>query len=304
MLFIAARLPGLSHFVLVIAMLAALASCDDTTPEENALLWRIERQGHQTSYLFGTLHVATPDIADPAPAVREALLAVEQFAGETDLQMLNAVFRAEAMMAPVEERVHRILDAELLERTVSRAHCYGLSPDEVRTAPIWYVVSLFTLAYPESDPELRDAPILDLELARIAEMAGMPVLGLETEPQVLAVLRDMDREDQIGLLREVTRRGECFADEADVWLERYRQGDLAGLDQLQEDWLDTVEDPALWRRFFQWLDGDRNPRMADRMEYFMKAGSSFFAVGAAHLTGKDGLIALLRQRGWSVEPVK
>jgi hypothetical protein len=44
--------------------------------------------------------------------------------------------------------------------------------------------------------------------------------------------------------------------------------------------------------------------MADRMEVFMKLGSAFFAVGAFHLAGEDGLVALLRRRGWSVEPVE
>ena len=36
----------------------------------------------------------------------------------------------------------------------------------------------------------------------------------------------------------------------------------------------------------------------------MKEAPSFVAVGAMHLPGKAGLIALLREQGFKVEPVK
>jgi len=40
--------------------------------------------------------------------------------------------------------------------------------------------------------------------------------------------------------------------------------------------------------------------MADRAEPYIKKGSTFIAVGAAHLPGKEGVIGLLRKKGYKV----
>lgn len=289
-------------FALVLAALVGLHACDDPTP--NALLWRIQKAGFSTSYLFGTLHVAAPDIADPSPAVREALLQADLFAAETQLEMLGAVVSAEVRMAPPEERADRVLDAELLGRVVKMAPCYGITPDDLRDAPVWYVVSLLTSVDPGRDARLQGVRTLDEELAEIAKMAGMPVIGLETVPQHLALFMAMSRQDQIGMLREIAKHTDCPAERAGPWLDLYRKADLAGIHRLQEDQLEKTDDPELWRRYYRRFGADRNPRMAERMELFMNHGSAFFAVGAFHLAGENGLVALLRRRGWRVEPVE
>jgi uncharacterized protein YbaP (TraB family) len=47
----------------------------------------------------------------------------------------------------------------------------------------------------------------------------------------------------------------------------------------------------------------RNIKMARRMDSLAHIRNSFFAVGAAHLPGDSGIISLLRQKGFIVEPV-
>jgi hypothetical protein len=47
----------------------------------------------------------------------------------------------------------------------------------------------------------------------------------------------------------------------------------------------------------------RNLKMADRIKEMSAGKSCFFAVGAAHLPGEDGLIELLTAKGFKVEPV-
>ena len=49
---------------------------------------------------------------------------------------------------------------------------------------------------------------------------------------------------------------------------------------------------------------DRNPHMADVAEQFVKGQDrGFMVVGAAHMVGKEGIVELLRQRGYKVEQV-
>jgi uncharacterized protein YbaP (TraB family) len=68
------------------------------------------------------------------------------------------------------------------------------------------------------------------------------------------------------------------------------------MEQAGRDGLPEHADKALLR--------DRNVLMAQRADQFMRMhGSLFVAVGAAHLTGPNGLIEELRSLGYDVEPV-
>jgi uncharacterized protein YbaP (TraB family) len=48
---------------------------------------------------------------------------------------------------------------------------------------------------------------------------------------------------------------------------------------------------------------DRNKVMAERAAPILDSGNVFMAVGALHLPGKDGVIELLRQQGFTVTAV-
>ena len=49
---------------------------------------------------------------------------------------------------------------------------------------------------------------------------------------------------------------------------------------------------------------DRNLRMADAAEQFLKGKeAAFVVVGAAHMVGRDGVISILEKRGYKVEQV-
>jgi len=52
--------------------------------------------------------------------------------------------------------------------------------------------------------------------------------------------------------------------------------------------------------FYQSLVLDRNRRWIPRIESCLATGSCFVVVGAAHMVGSDGLIAMLRQKGYKI----
>jgi uncharacterized protein YbaP (TraB family) len=85
-------------------------------------------------------------------------------------------------------------------------------------------------------------------------------------------------------------------------LAAYTRQDLAAMMALNEAAMATG-DPRLAREFQRRLIVDRNHRMAERMEPYLRQGGAFVAVGALHLPGDQGLIRLLEQRGYSVRVV-
>ena len=78
-------------------------------------------------------------------------------------------------------------------------------------------------------------------------------------------------------------------------LKYYQKQQLSEIAQLiEESSNEKVTDLLLTRR---------NYVMADRIAVFLPKESVFIAIGAGHLPGKEGVIELLRKKGFTVEPV-
>ena len=133
-------------------------------------------------------------------------------------------------------------------------------------------------------------PPLDMALMALAMGLGKPTKGLERavfQIQMMHQLLDLRLADTTLLF------------DADLAMTR----DLAR--QYEHKALDSVgvlvnNINPLYRRVV--FDG-RNRTMADSIAKVIKNNTAFFAIGAGHLTGPDGLIALLRNKGFLVRPV-
>jgi len=67
--------------------------------------------------------------------------------------------------------------------------------------------------------------------------------------------------------------------------------------------LELMDDPSLPKEFMEKLLNERNKIMVERMIPEIKNKSTFVAVGAAHLFGDDGIVKMLQDRGYTVEPI-
>lgn len=81
-------------------------------------------------------------------------------------------------------------------------------------------------------------------------------------------------------------------------IELYLKGDISGLDRVMKVNLSAYEGA------YQKLIIDRNVEMLKGIDSLLKQGSSFCAVGAGHLSGDNGLINLLRKKGYKVRNVQ
>ncbi|MBR4439108.1 MAG: TraB/GumN family protein, partial [Clostridia bacterium] len=67
----------------------------------------------------------------------------------------------------------------------------------------------------------------------------------------------------------------------------------------------TDEERGLMEHYDKVMETDRNVGMADAAESYIKQGLNvFFVVGAAHMGGDDGVVALLESRGYNFKPVR
>ncbi len=262
---------------------------------EKGLLWKVSGNGlEMPSYLFGTIH-ATCNAKLSAEALK-ALADTRQIYLEIDMdsptltaEMMKGVNMkgGEKISEMVSPQDFKKLDAFLKENT-------GISAELLDTYKPLIIESLLL-------PKMLNCEMqsYELELVKHAQEQHKEVYGLETVQEQLAVFDNIPYDEQVeSLLKMMYDDMAASQKELKVLLALYRQQDLNKL----FDYMEHNSDP-LYSAHGDILLTSRNKNWIPKIEATAKKQSTFFAVGAAHLAGQEGVISLLRKHGYTVEPV-
>ncbi len=270
---------------------------DEATKEHPpAILYEV-RTGHSTppSFLFGTIHSDDPRVLDLAEPIVSAFAASEGFALEV-VPDANAIIRAMVSMTFKDGRsLSDVLPPDLYPRAAAALEGLGMPPAAFNDFKPWAVVTLLSV------PRGEGGDFLDLRLHSQAVEAGKQVTGLETMEEQLAIFEGLDEGDQVILLRETLDSLASLPDRLEALISAYLERDLDALMVLGERYLDGG-DPRLAGLIRETAVRSRNHRMAERMVPLLDEGGWFIAVGALHLPGSEGILELLRARGYQVSP--
>ncbi len=291
----------------LLALLVTFTSRADDPAPGKPLLWRIG--GEKPSYVFGTIHLAGPRETKLAPMTEKALDGCDILMCEIPMDAGTQMKAAVTMMAGGKS-LKDSLPKDLYERTgaILRQINPQLSLEPLDRLPVWALG--FELPLFEEYVKYPGGKILDAQLYARAEAGGKQVGGIETLDEQMAVLSSFAADDQIAILRstldgmEKAQREKRFPIEE--LRESYLSGDLAKMEAKMHEWAKGL-DPALLKRVMDALLTKRNHVMAGRMAVKVKAAegkSVFFAIGAAHLGGEEGVLKLLEKAGLKVERVE
>ena len=257
------------------------------------LLWRIEAADAEPSYLFGTIHSEDARVLALAPPVRQAFDGAHRICLEITLDAATLVTTSLAMMLTDGRTLKDIVGDDLYQKTVAALADYAVP--EMVTAQLKPWAAATTLIMPKPVTGV----VLDTAFYRDGVAAGKPVEGLETVAEQLQVFENVEERHQVTLLRDtVEHLPEVRADYEALlaaWLDR----DLDRLVAIGDASLQRTDDD-FFKSFKRTLIVDRNHRMDERMQPYLKTGGAFIAVGALHLPGKEGLLNLLEKRGYKV----
>lgn len=131
----------------------------------------------------------------------------------------------------------------------------------------------------------------------IAKRQRKEVLGLETLEDQFAVFDQIPDSAQAHMILEMIDHFPAQQTEFMQMVEAYQKQDLSTLSAMMNDSPDMVgfEEVLLLKRNRKWIPV---------MEEAMSKWGVFFAVGAGHLSGREGLISMLRQAGYDVVPLR
>jgi uncharacterized protein len=133
-------------------------------------------------------------------------------------------------------------------------------------------------------------------LMRRAEANGKPISGLETYREHAEIISGLsDRQAELVLLQTFIPEAPGAPSNERI-LQAWRRGDVDALARFEADAFRDI--PSMRERLIE----ARNRNWVPKIEKYLQSGQTYFVVaGAAHMGGPQGVLALLRAKGYQIE---
>ena len=265
--------------------------------EEKSLLYEISGNGlSQPSYLYGTIHIICKDDFVMTETTKQKFSEAQQVYLELDMDDPN--------MMPEMTKSIMMTDGSTLKGLMSDADYQKVSnffKDSLKTnigmmdkmKP--FVLSSMTI------PKLIACPSQSYEetFVKMAKKENKEILGLETVQEQFGALDKMGMKKQADLmLIKMIQNWNDGKQELKQLIADYKNQDIEAM------YADMAKSNTMDAEFEENLLANRNKNWISKIQKITKEKPTFFAVGAGHLGGKKGVIALLRNEGFTVKAVK
>jgi uncharacterized protein YbaP (TraB family) len=280
---------------LAASLLVFGSSLGSFAQETNSLLWKVSgKELAKPSYLFGTIHLLPQDKYFFSDKMQEALNSSDVLAleAEIDIPLSEQMKMATQMIMPEGKTWADYMTEEEYAAVKSVfVDSLGIKEKKVdkysKIRPI-YVSGLIV------NELLGKVKMYEQELSSIAKKANKEVIGLETIQEQMDIVSSIPVEEQIEDLKSTTA---SMMRDYNEMLEAYLSQDLEELEKVgsESEGFDQMEAKLLT---------DRNNRWIKTIQEKLGDKSIFFAFGAMHLVGDNGLIKQLQLAGYTVEAVK
>lgn len=278
----------ISHTCLLTA-----ASAFAQSKNQNTLLWEVSGKGVDgPSYLFGTIHIMCPNEITLSPAVKQKFLTTKKLFLEVDIDdpgmmgkmMAGMIMKDTATLESLTGSNYDTL-ATMFKKTT------GLPLQMFSKTKPFMVMSMLYPSILGCAPESFEGIF-----SKLAKDKNMDILGLETLEDQLDVFEKIPYKVQANMLSNILLNLDSARHEFAKMLQVYKSKNIEDLHKI------TLEDEN-FGEYEAILLKDRNKNWAPVIARQMALQPTFFAFGAGHLGGNDGIINLLRQKGYTVSPV-
>lgn len=275
---------------------AQLKSTEKPKQPQQSLLWKIEGQGlEQPSFLFGTIHMICEDHYFWTPAMDKALKATRQLCLELpmgDTAIANTTMQA--MTLPDGKQLQDYFssdDYQYLSAVLKDS--LGLPIEAFAQFKPFMLYSILTLKSADCPtPIAYEKKLMDMETQR-----SVPVIGLETIEQQLGIFSSLPKGD---LGKMIVQLAKNLTSAKSLYVKMVGYYEQQNLDKLYKLMISSPD----FGKYKNLLLDNRNRQWIPKISKIMKGTPTFFAVGAGHLPGENGVIHLLRKAGYTVTPVR
>ncbi|WP_338218545.1 TraB/GumN family protein [Algoriphagus sp. oki45] len=276
-------------FLLLLGLKAQLAA------QESSLLWKVSGNGlSQDSYLFGTIHIICADQFVMDQRIQEAFDRSSQIILELDMddpqlqaqmQQLSINPQMKNISQELSEEDAGVIDAFLMEK-------YGAGLQQLGILKPFVLSSMVLL---------KSLPCQQIEsyenfFTTRAQEASKPLVGLETVAFQMGIFDQIPQKLQLDELAKMIKE-KSAEEEFRKLMDAYLSEDIEAL-------FEAMNEDGFMVEYRDLILDSRNKAWIPILEKEMSNKSVFAAVGGGHLGGENGVIALLREQGYTVTPIK
>ncbi len=285
---------------------ARLKRADDLVDAEG-LLWRVEREGLAPSYLFGTIHSTDESAVALARKAAEFVVSAKVVATELGgpFDAVDQGDLAAKMLARAIARDEDTFAPALTGQSAASVEAYlarrGFPKELAHHLQLWFLAAAASLPACEAARAQQGLPEVDSVIALAGKRRGLAVVALESAQEQIDALAAAPPALFATMLEAAARAPELDDDSYATLLRLYREkrpAEMLAVADVAPGL--TPEERAAEDAFTRLLLVGRNEVMAARAAPLLAAGGAFIAVGALHLSGRNGLIERFRAAGYRV----
>jgi uncharacterized protein YbaP (TraB family) len=269
---------------------------DKPLSTNNSLLWQVSGNGlTKPSYLYGTIHMIDRDNYFLGKNVQRKLIKSDLLIMELDptkidvsaLTKLSLLDSGKTVKDYMNDTDYFLLRSFMEDSIGMKRFTFEQAYSRMKP---FYIEQLIFFRYLGQEKESYEE-----NFKRTAQERNLPIQGLETFEEQLRFLDEIPLEDQLKSLVKTIRNYTSETNELDKLIRYYKAQDITALTKsFEEDEDVQLKEKLVYRRNTTWVP---------KLKSWMENKSCFIAVGAGHLGGDNGLIQLLRNQGYTVQPV-
>jgi uncharacterized protein len=287
----ARRLAALLVFVAIFLAPAHAAS-------GKSFIWKASKdQG--AVYLVGSVHALSQDFYPLTPALEDRFKDSDLLVEEVDLaEMMNPASQLQILqrgMLPQDQSLDKVISPATMALVNKAGADLGPAMEVLKKFKPWMLaIALQGLELQKAgfDPQLG----LDKHFYDEAQTAGKTVQGLETVDYQLSRFDEMTNEQQDHMLAETLKELATEIASVTTLAAAWKTGDAPQVERV------VLKDLKTDSQMYQRLLVERNRNWMPKIEaLFARPAHAFIVVGAAHLVGPDGLLQMLKAKGYAIE---
>jgi uncharacterized protein YbaP (TraB family) len=261
-------------------------------------IWKISGK-QNVVYLVGSVHMLSKDFYPLGPAFDNAFKESDLLVEELDLGEATSGDAGFALlshaMLPEDQSLEGVLSPATYDQVSRHLADLGVPIEPLKRLKPWMLAVTFEeLEWQKAgyDPDLG----LDKHFYDLAQAEGKAVQGFETAEFQLSLFDGMPMDQQDRMLADTLKDLDTEINNVNRMADAWKAGDALAVERIVLP--DLQQDPAMYKRLLV----DRNRNWLPKIDALLaRRGHAFVVVGAAHLLGPDGLLALLKAKGYAVD---